>query len=257
MIKMVRAVGIHEPCFFRRNEYNLAAPQSTDRATAGTVEDLPRRDAEDHLGGLRIVAHRQADEAGSVRIHRGDVRFGGAVGHHHVIPADRGLVIAQNHWPQTHLLVQQHGRELSPWHRARRHAPTGISDDRDEARARNGSVVWIGVGIARRIPESDVEIQQVQLPDHGAAANGARPPLQRRRPTRRRIELLYGSDTEIIRGHLETLDLGAILSQRSPGNYSVYNHGGYGLQGPPAPFWRPTRAGESPMMKFPDRAMRP
>src|ERR1019366_658077 len=57
------------------------------------------------------------------------------------------------------------------------------------------------------------------------AANGARPPLQRRSPTRRRIELLYGGDTEIVLGHWGTLDLGAILSQRSPGNSSVYNHG--------------------------------
>src|ERR1019366_124864 len=52
------------------------------------------------------------------------------------------------------------------------------------------------------------------LPDHDAAANGARPPLQRRRPTRRRIKLLYGGDTKIIFGHGGTFDLGIILSQR-------------------------------------------
>src|ERR1035438_854777 len=89
----------------------------------------------------------------------------------------------------------------------RRHTPTGIADDGDQAVARNGSVVRVVVGIAR-VPVSDVKIQQVQLPDHGAAANGARPPFQRRRPTRCGIKLRYRGDTEIILGHGGTSDPG-------------------------------------------------
>src|ERR1035437_2109895 len=88
----------------RRSTPTEAEPLHPGAGTPGT--GLARRDAEDHLRGNRIVAHGQATELAPVRIHHGDVRGGGAVGYHHMIPADRRLVIAHNHWPQAHFLVQ-------------------------------------------------------------------------------------------------------------------------------------------------------